>query len=160
MKRWMVAGLIAILMAVEVLLSLVSAGAQPAANDRVATLSPDDQKIAQALFEAQKTGLPPGTTPMTLEHIVALKRAGQGWGELFHRMKEQGLVDAKNLGQVVSAFNHRHRITPAGEPATAGERIQDGRKGAKSGDEGLGPGRGQAAGGVGHGGGQGGGRGR
>ena len=63
-------------------------------------LSPGNQKIATALFNAQNTT---GTTltPMTKDQIAALKGT-EGWGRVFKEMKSDGLVSAKNLGQVVS----------------------------------------------------------
>lgn len=85
-----------------------------------AKLSPGNQKIARSLFEAQKApaetvtggtttgGTADGTaaaatgSPWTLDQIAAAKQSGQGWGNVFKEMKEQGLVEAKNLGQVVS----------------------------------------------------------
>lgn len=72
-------------------------------------LTPGDQKIVQALFEAQKTAKP-GTQPLTREQIVAMK-SQQGWGEAFKDMKSKGLVTQKNLGQVVSEFERRQATT-------------------------------------------------
>lgn len=83
-----------------------------------ANLSPGNQKIARSLFEAQTAPAAPpssGTTPggvttaaattdsaWSLDQIAAAKQSGQGWGNVFKEMKAQGLVEAKNLGQVVS----------------------------------------------------------
>jgi len=74
-------------------------------------LSPGNQKIATALFNAQNTS---GTslTPMTKDQIAALKGT-EGWGKVFQQMKADGLVSAKNLGQVVSGH------ATAGTTATA-----------------------------------------
>ncbi len=74
-------------------------------------LSPGNQKIAQALFEAQKPSTSSGTVPLTRNQIAAMKQSGQGWGEVFKQMKAQGLIQDKNLGQVVSTFNHRHETS-------------------------------------------------
>jgi hypothetical protein len=65
-------------------------------------LSTGNQKVASALFQAQN-----GTTstPLTLDEIAAKKQGGQGWGEVFKGMQAQGLVQEKNLGQVVSKYN-------------------------------------------------------
>jgi hypothetical protein len=54
---------------------------------------------------------------MTLDQIAAMKQGGQGWGQIFKEMKAQGLVSAKNLGQVVSA-SHHGSTTSATSPAT------------------------------------------
>jgi len=83
----------------------VSAWAQTTGTGTFEKLSPGDQKIARALFEAQTTS--GGATPLTLEQIAA-KKKHTGWGEIFKQMKAQGLVTDKNLGQAVSSFEHRH----------------------------------------------------
>ena len=54
---------------------------------------------------------------MTLDQIAGMKQGGQGWGQVFKQMKAQGLVDAKNLGQVVSA-SHHGSTTSATSPTT------------------------------------------
>ena len=84
-----------------------------------ATLSPSNQKIARALFKAQtsaatttgaKTTTRIGTTTapkaLTLDEIAAMKTSGQGWEQIFHRMKSQGLVRDKSLGQAIARYNH------------------------------------------------------
>lgn len=104
-----------------------------------AALSPGNQKIARALFEVQKAPAPtepaPGGTTTggtgtstggtgtsstattttdsrwTLDQIAAAKQSGQGWGNIFKEMKAEGLVEAKNLGQVVSG-----KATPPSPP--------------------------------------------
>ena len=83
----------------------VSAWAQTTGTGTFEKLSPGDQKIARALFEAQTTS--GGATPLTLDQIAA-KKKHTGWGEIFKQMKAQGLVPDKNLGQAVSSFEHRH----------------------------------------------------
>ena len=67
-------------------------------------LAPGEQKIARSLFAAQRRDVPPGSR-LTLDQIAA-KKSGEGWGGVFKDMKSQGLVTAKNLGQVVSKYNH------------------------------------------------------
>ena len=91
----------------------VSAWAQTGTG-AFASLSPGDQKIARALFEAQSTS--GGATPLTLDQIAAKKKEGHtGWGQVFKQMKEQNLLTDKNLGQVVSNFE-RHHPEVAGKP--------------------------------------------
>jgi hypothetical protein len=69
-------------------------------------LSPGNQKIANALFSAQTTT---GTkTPLSKNQIADLK-ATEGWGKVFRTMKADGLVSARNLGQVVSGHQHSRR---------------------------------------------------
>jgi len=65
-------------------------------------LSPGNQKIANALFSAQSTS----GTPLTRDQIADLKKT-EGWGRVFKQMKADGLVQAKNLGQVVSGYEHQ-----------------------------------------------------
>jgi len=83
------------------------------------SLSPGNQKIANALFSAQKTT---GTTltPLTRDQIAGLKGT-EGWGRVFKTMKADGLIQARNLGQVVSGHEHAlHASTTstAGRAAT------------------------------------------
>ncbi len=63
-------------------------------------LSPGNRKIADALFEAQKTGK--GTASWSMEDIARTKQSGPGWGNVFRQMKADGLVAETNLGQIVS----------------------------------------------------------
>jgi len=76
------------------------------------SLSPGGQKIANALFSAQSTT----GTPLTRDQIADLKKT-EGWGKVFEQMKADGRVQAKNLGQVVSGYEHQQhaaRSTAAG----------------------------------------------
>jgi hypothetical protein len=102
-----------VVLAVVVALGVAaSAWAQTTGTGAFDKLSPGDQKIARALFEAQSTS--GGTTPLTLDQIAA-KKKHTGWGEIFKQMKAQGLVTDKNLGQAVSNFEHHHPEV-AGKP--------------------------------------------
>lgn len=65
------------------------------------SLSPGNRKIADALFESQ-TIPPSGQEAWSFDQIAAAKQSGEGWGEIFHELKSEGLIQAKNLGQVVS----------------------------------------------------------
>ena len=82
----------------------VGAWAQTTGTGAFEKLSPGDQKIARALFEAQTTS--GGATPLTLEQITG-KKKHTGWGEIFKQMKAQGLVADKNLGQAVRSEERR-----------------------------------------------------
>ena len=64
------------------------------------TLSPGNQKIARALYDAQ----PSNTQTYSRDDIAAMKQSGKGWGVVFKDMKANGQIppDAKNLGQLVS----------------------------------------------------------
>lgn len=73
-------------------------------TDTFNSLSPGNQKIAEALFNAQEP-TEKGPAPLDLNQIAALK-GKTGWGVVFEEMKSQGLIDARNLGQVVSGYEH------------------------------------------------------
>lgn len=127
MLRWLVASVAALLVLSGAWGSAVFAQAPsqtPSPSGAYASLSPGNQKIARALFEAQTTKL------LTLDEIAAKKQSGQGWGKVFKDMKARGLVQEKNLGQVVSRY-HRARH---GQVVTAsGREFHDGRDGARPG---------------------------
>jgi hypothetical protein len=109
----------------------ISAWGQTTGTGVFAQLSPGQQKIAQALFEAQtKSTAPNAPTPLTLDQIAAKKQGHEGWGEVFKAMKTQGLLTQKNLGQVVSSFERRHpeaaKLEKAERPEKPGklERVE------------------------------------
>ncbi len=85
-------------------------------------LSPGNQKIVQALFDAEQNNATSTTTkPLSRDDIAAMKQDGKGWGEVFKKMKAQGLVQEKNLGQVV-----RQESGKAGLKAPSGTSITTG----------------------------------
>ena len=111
-------------------------------------LSPGNQKIARALYEAQQTrtetsGSTSGTTsgsPSTasktysLDDIAAMKQSGKGWGVVFKEMKANGYYpDAKNLGQVVG------NSTKAGKSGTGHGYGNGDRSGSSAGTGSSGP---------------------
>jgi hypothetical protein len=79
-------------------------------------LSPGNQNIARALFYAQHPASN-GPQPLSMNQIAALK-GHEGWGEVFKQMKAEGLVNEKNLGQVISGYQHHlhdtHTTSPSG----------------------------------------------
>lgn len=87
-------------------------------------LSPGNQKIAQALFDAQQSNAtdPPSATatPLSRDDIAAMKQDGKGWGGIFKEMRQEGLVQEKNLGQVVSQANYAARSRTNGTVITSG----------------------------------------
>ncbi len=123
------------------LLGAVSASPASAQSSSVdgayARLSPGNAKVARALFEAQVTTTKPttggttsttgttGTAPksLTLDQIAAMKQSGQGWGQIFNTLKAQGLVQDKNLGQVVSRYQHQQQTSGRGVVTTATNRV-------------------------------------
>lgn len=65
-------------------------------------LSPGNRMIAKSLFKAQADADTP--TQWTLDRISTAKAEGSGWGQVFGQMQAEGLVSAKNLGQVISRY--------------------------------------------------------
>jgi hypothetical protein len=106
-------------------------------------LSAGNQKIALALFDAQQAHVMPASNgggtgggpssngatapaantttasgkPMTLDQIAAQKQGGHAWGEIFQTMRDQGLVQEKNLGQVVSKYQRPSAAATAASAA-------------------------------------------
>jgi hypothetical protein len=79
------------------------------ADGAFSKLSPGQQKIAQALFEAQtRSTAPNAPAPLTLDQIAAKKQGHDGWGQVFKEMKSAGLLTDKNLGQVVKSYEAKH----------------------------------------------------
>src|SRR2546425_987173 len=108
-------------------------------------LSPGNQKVASALFQAQNGAT---STPLTLDEIAAKKQGGQGWGEVFKSMQSQGLVQEKNLGQVVSKYDH---ATNGVATTASGRAVSGSTSNVKAGgDSSSSPGN-SAAGGAAHG---------
>ncbi len=73
-------------------------------------LSPGQQKIARALYEAQAQG-PTAPRPLTLDEIAMKRQTRVGWGAVFTDMKAAGQVTDKSLGQVVKTWERRHPQT-------------------------------------------------
>ncbi len=91
-------------------------------------LSPGNQKIARSLFLAQQP-TPTGPAPLSLNQIAAME-GHAGWGEVFKQMKSEGLLTAKNLGQVVSA----HEASLHAGAAGAGRSFSTGGHSHATGD--------------------------
>jgi len=141
MTRWIAPGLIAALALVSVMSSVAVAQTTsppptttttpPNPSDKSSSgafdkLSPGNRKIARALFEGQKADSTQGVKTLSLDEIAARKQQGEGWGAIFKDMKSQGLVDAKNLGTLVS----RHTRHSGGVVTTAsGRTLSDGDRG-------------------------------
>lgn len=88
-----------------------------AGTQTFASLSQGNQKIARALMDAQTLPTDGTTQLWTLDQIAAA-RSGTGWGQVFDQMKSEGLIQARNLGQVVSGFETSGTVT-ASEATTA-----------------------------------------
>lgn len=94
-------------------------------------MSPANQEVARALFDAQAAALqpaPPGSggrsaRALTLDEIAAEKQRARGWGQVFQAMRSQGLVQETSLGQVVSRYEHQRSRAAAAGPSQEGTRI-------------------------------------
>ena len=104
-----------------------AAGAQTATQyDK---LSPGNQKIVDALYNAQpkstttSTGSTSTTTPTYLskDEIAAMHQDGKGWGVIFKDMKTNGQLppDVRNLGQLVSGRYHPQATTSGSTTITS-----------------------------------------
>ena len=80
-------------------------------------LSPGDQKIALALYDAQAKSTT--ARQLTLDQISAMKQRGQRWGQVFNTMKAQGLVHDESLARLVSSANRRSHQTSASSVVSA-----------------------------------------
>jgi hypothetical protein len=148
------------------ILMLVLLASIPASAATFAALPPGEQKIVRALYEAQPASSPT-FKPLTLNQIAARKGSGQGgWGQVFKDMKAQGYVSQKNLGAVVSAYEHRHPPSSSaradkgrdGEAKGVASSAREDRGGGSAASPGSGMGHGGGTGpggGAGHGGGKG-----
>jgi hypothetical protein len=72
------------------LAALLASGA--ALAEDFESLSPGNQKIAQALFDSQIESADSDPTWLELGDIADMKQGedGTGWGEIFHQMQEDG----------------------------------------------------------------------
>lgn len=106
-----------LLIAAGIALGATSAAfAQTTTGGSFDSLSPGNQKIANALFSAQNTT--GSQTPLTRDQIADLKKS-EGWGQVFKQLKSQGLVQSKNLGQVVSSYNHQQHAAARSASSSA-----------------------------------------
>jgi hypothetical protein len=74
-------------------------------------LSPGNRLIAQALYSAQKAATTSGRQPWSLERVAVSRASGRNWGDVFQQMKQDGLIEAETLGQVVTWYQY-HNVTP------------------------------------------------
>ena len=95
------------------------AAAEPAGTPLVvsesgsyARLSPGNQRIARAIFEAQHEQ----AGRRSLDQIATM-RQGSGWVDVYAGLKREGLVHDRNLGQVVARSSHTGRHTARPERA-------------------------------------------
>ena len=75
-------------------------------NGAFERLTPGNQRIARALHEAQRRDPPAGARRLTVDEIAA-RRAEQGWKGVFREMKAQGLLNERDLTQIVERHEGR-----------------------------------------------------
>ena len=85
------------------------------------SLSPGNQKIANALFTAQSQSTI-GRARLSRDQIANLK-GSEGWGRVFDQMKADGLLQEKNLGQVVSRNEHPIHASTRGAMSPSGRTV-------------------------------------
>jgi len=73
-------------------------------------LSAGDRKIGRALFLAQRPTAS-GPAPLSLNQIADLKAHGS-WAKVFAQMQSRGLLQAKNLGQIVNGYQRSDNGRP------------------------------------------------
>jgi len=83
----------------------------PAAARTLEGLSPGNRLIAQALYSAQKSSGATGHQPWTLTRVALARAGGRNWGDVFQQMKQEGVMEAETLGQVVTWYQY-HNVTP------------------------------------------------
>lgn len=71
-------------------------------------LSPGNQLIAKSLFDAQQAE--DGDVPWSLNDIAVAKQKSTGWSNVFKRMSEEYLIEAKNLGQLIARRSKRKPV--------------------------------------------------
>jgi hypothetical protein len=116
-KIWMHSIVVAITLAAGV--AAAQSPPPPATGGAYEGLSPGNQKVANAIFDAQQPAGPAGSTkPLSLDEIAARKQGGttgrgKGWGVVWKDMRSQGLVQG-NLGKAVSQSNHASKSSNSG----------------------------------------------
>jgi hypothetical protein len=83
-------------------------GAPPSAAGAYDALSVADQKVAHALYRAEKP-TSAARLVLTLDQIAARRHSGLGWREIFNHLKSQGLVRENTLAQIVGTQDPRVR---------------------------------------------------
>lgn len=125
--------------ALALVLALPVARAQTDEPGEFESLSVGNQKIAEALFDAQQLDPDSETQAWSLDRIADTKQQGDGWGQIFKQMKSDGLLREKNLGRIVSRqMRNAHADRGSGEVVltTASGRqfvVDRGRSSAKIG---------------------------
>ncbi len=113
-----------------------TAGTSASTTGSFSSLSSGNQKIARALFLAQQPTAN-GPPPLSLDQIAA-RKGDEGWGKVFNEMKAGGLVQDKNLGQVISGYEHHLHSSAASSSGRTVVTTGSGRSFASGSDHGNG----------------------
>jgi hypothetical protein len=108
--RW-----IYVLVAAAVLTWAPGVAAQSAKPGAFNSLSPSNQRIAEALYRSQRAGAARGSA-WSLDQIASASQSEFGWGGVFKQMQTTGLIRERNLGEVVSQY--RSDARPGGRELT------------------------------------------
>jgi hypothetical protein len=80
-------------------------------QDAFARLSPGEQRIARALYDAQRAGGDSGpgwgqaaARARSLDEIAGMERGLAGWNQVFKQLKAEGLIAEQTLGHVVARW--------------------------------------------------------
>jgi hypothetical protein len=80
-------------------------------DDAFRSLSPGEQRIVRALYDAQRRGgdawpawAPSGTRVRSLDEIARMDRGLAGWNQVFKQLKAEGLIAEQTLGHVVARW--------------------------------------------------------
>lgn len=99
-------------------------------DDAFGSLAPGEQRIARALYDAQRAGgasgssrSEPGSRRRSLDEIAGMERSGARWSQVFKQLKAEGLIAEQTLGHVVA------RWTGCAGRADAGRSLSEKRPG-------------------------------
>jgi len=84
----------------------------PAPATTFTSLSPGEQRIARALYEAQKatSDARAGESKVrSLDEVAGMERNVCGWNQVFKQLKAEGLLVEQTLGHVVARWTRLRR---------------------------------------------------
>jgi hypothetical protein len=82
------------------------------------SLSPGEQRIARALYDAQQPAADAGTgraepSARSLDDIAKMDRTYNGWNQVFKQLKSEGLIAEQTLGHVVARWTRLRPVRTA-----------------------------------------------
>lgn len=118
MKRFVILAGFALALLAQYLSFVPGTAPNPSDEGAYEALPPRDQKIADAIYEAQ---LGPGTDSpdedmlLTHDEIAAMKASGR-WDLVYSALYEEGKVTFGNLRLAISSYNRSLNLPPADGP--------------------------------------------